>query len=185
METPVDILTHRFGKIVDSGSFVSDYTALALSVDEELQEKFLFFPIEELEADGALIEDDRGVLHSGTGPEHCQASPGENPNWLLNHARNALTLYWHLKERERLEEEQRTIEVRRRELLARRPQPGVYTLTTARGGGPTPYVVAVTADRRIIDLNRTGKHADFTDTFDGLENKSAWTFTPIETGLSA
>lgn len=178
MEMPMDILNKRLGDIRDNGDIDFDNTAAALDIDMELQSKFLFFPIEELEADGAAIEDDRGVLHAGDGPEHCQARPGENPNWLLNHARNAMTLYWHLRQIEEAERMERNRQV----IMARRPEPGIYSLNTGRAD---PYLVAVTAERRIIDLNRTGKHTDFTDTFDGLENPAKWTFTLIETGLGA
>lgn len=182
MEMPMDILNKRLGQIRDNGDIDFDNTAAAVDIDSELQEKFLFFPIEELEADGAAIEDDRGVLHSGSGPEHCQARPGENPNWLLNHARNALTLYWHLKRREELEEEQREIEHNRQIIINRRPEPGVYILNT----GGEVHLAVVTAERNIF-FGKRGSHVtqDVTAIFDGLDEKSAWTFTLVQTGLSA
>ncbi|QWY82792.1 hypothetical protein PP641_gp052 [Arthrobacter phage SilentRX] len=177
MEMPVDIIKKhtdiRSGLVGPDG--LTDGQR-ALNIDLELQRKFLFFPIEELEAEGAAIEDDRGVLHAGTGPEHCQARPGENPNWLLNHARNALTLYWHLKKLEEAEAEQAAEQAK----INQRPKPGVYDLWT----GGEQHVAVVTADRRILFLTSKTGTKDFTEVFDGMENKSRWKFTLIETGLA-
>lgn len=183
MEMPVDILAARLGKIRDNGDidFDFDVSALACDIDLELQEKFIVIPQEEIDA--VELENDRGQWHAGSGPEHCVAGLGENPAWLYNHAVNALALYKQLKDAELLEAEQREIERKYQENLAQRPEPGIYHLTTGRG--VDPYLVAVTADRRIIDLKRTGKCTDFTDTFDTLTNKSSWTFALIETGLGA
>ena len=176
MEMPMDILNKRLGEIRDNGDIDFDNTSVAVDIDMELQSKFLFFPIEEIEA--VEIEGDRDNYHAGSGPEHCMATGSENPAWLYNHARNALALYWRLQQdAERAEAEQ--LEAAK---LARRPEPGVYSLNTGRA---EPYLVAVTAERRIIDLNRTGKCTDFTDTFDGLRDPASWTFTLVETGLGA
>lgn len=183
MEMPVDILNQRLGKIRDNGDIDFDNTDAAVSIDQELQSKFLFFPIEELEAAAVEIDDDdRGRFYLGSGPEHCAASTGENPNWLLNHAKNALALYWKLKENERLEAEQARIEANRQIIINRRPAPGVYMLNT----GGEVHLTVVTADRNIF-FGQRGQHEtlNVTGIFDGLENKSVWVFTPIQTGLSA
>lgn len=184
MEMPFDILNTRLGKIRDNGDIDFDNTSAALDIDVELQSKFLFVPFEELEA--VEIEGDRDNYHAGSGPEHCMATGSENPEWLYNHGINALALWWHLKAKAEKEEAEQ-IEAAK---IARRPEPGVYSLETGRTASlksstPMPYLVAVTADRRIIDLNKTGKHTDFTDVFDGLRDPASWTFTLIETGLGA
>lgn len=161
MEMPVDVLNRRLGRIRDNGDIDFDNTAVAVDIDSELQDKFLFFPIEELEEDGAAIEDDRGVLHAGTGPEHCQARPGENPNWLLSHARNALTLYWRLKQLEEAEK------------LAKRPAPGVYH---TQGSGRLSFTAIVTEDRRVVVPMEDGVLLDQSVIFDA----HGWKMRPID-----
>lgn len=184
MEMPVDILKFRLGGIRDNGDIDFDHTAAALEMDEELQEKFLFVPFKELEA--IEIEENRGQLNAGSGPEHCAAGENENPNWLYNHGINALALWWRIKQRQEAEAALAAAEKRRKEAderkVAQRPAPGVYTLHT----GGELHTAIVTADRRILcPRHRHDAMNDFTDIYDGLENKSRWTFTPIETGLSA
>lgn len=140
-EMPFDVLNTRLGKIRDNGDIDFDNTAAALDIDMELQSKFLFFPIEELEA--VEIEENRLGLSAGSGPEHCAAGENENPNWLYNHAVNALALYWRLKndqeDRERLAKEQ--------EALAQRPEPGVYL---GYSNAMNRFTVIVTEDRRVL-----------------------------------
>lgn len=176
MEMPVDVLNKELGAIRDNGDIDFDNTMAAVNIDTQLQGKFLFFPIEELEQlIKEELEEDRDRFVLGSGPEHCAASAGENPNWLYNHARNALALYWKLMEDQKLAEYEA-------EKLERRPAPGVYTLNT----GGERHTAIVTADRRILcPRHRSDVINDFTDIFDGLDNKSDWVFSPIETGLSA
>lgn len=175
METPMDVLNHRLGKIRDNGDIDFDNTAAALEIDMELHAKFLSIPFAELEA--VEIEEDRDNYHAGSGPEHCMATGSENPNWLYNHGIHALALWWKLKAKQE-REEQEQIEAAK---LARRPKPGVYKLWT----GGEQHVVVVTADQRILSMKPMADPLDLTDIFDGLERKERWTFTPIETGLGA
>lgn len=184
MEMPVDILNKELGAIRDNGDIDFDNTMAAVNIDSILQEKFLSIPFEELEA--VKIEEDRGQLNAGSGPEHCSAGDHENPNWLYNHGINALALWWRIKQRQEAEEVLAAAEKQRQEVeqrrVAQRPAPGVYTLHT----GGELHTAIVTADRRILcPRHRHDAMNDFTDIYDGLENKSRWTFTPIETGLSA
>jgi hypothetical protein len=170
MEMPMDVLNKRLGQIRDNGDIDFDNTMAAVDIDSELQEKFLFIPFEELEA--VEIEQNRDELHAGSGPEHCMAGPGDNPNWLYNHGINALALWWKMTQDARKDETR----------AALRPAPGVYELWT----GGERLTAIVTADRRIIcPTHGNSVMSDFTDIFDGLETKTAWVFTPIETGLSA
>lgn len=171
MEMPVDILNKELGSIRDNGDIDFDNTMAAVNIDTILQEKFLTIPFEELEA--VEIEQTRDELHAGSGPEHCMAGPGENPNRLYNHGINALALWWRMTQDARKDEAK----------ASKRPAPGVYKLWT----GGHLHTAIVTADRRIIcPTNYNKDMSDFTDIFDGLEGSGhAWIFTPIETGLSA
>lgn len=176
METPVDVLAHRLGKIRDNGDIDFDASALACDIDAELQEKFLSIPFAEIEA-VEIREVSTGTFHAGDGPEKCSAQDSENPDWLYNHGINALALWWKLQgDAHKAEQEQ--LEAAK---LARRPEPGVYELWT----GGEQHVIVVTADQRILSVKPHGKHSDFTDLFDGMERKERWVFTQIETGLGA
>lgn len=144
MEMPVDILTHRLGKIRDNGTIDFDQTAAALDIDSELQEKFLSIPYEEIDAI-EISQHGGGPLAAGDGPEGCTASPSENPQWLYNHAMNALALWRKLvedeKDAERLRKEQ--------EMLDNRPDPGVYLAKADKSGGAR-FTVIVTEDLRVM-----------------------------------
>jgi hypothetical protein len=167
MEMPVDVLNKRLGKIRDNGDIDFDNTMAAVDIDSELQEKFIFFPIEELEQ---LIKDEleegreRFVL--GSGPEHCAASVGENPQWLYNHARNALALYW------KLTEDQKQAEYEA-EKLERRPEPGMY-----QGKAAEYMAVLVTDDRRVLVQQKGGGFADLSPTWDA-GGKDSWNLQRI------
>lgn len=153
MEMPVDVLTHRLGKIRDNGTIDFDQTAAALDIDSELQEKFLSIPYEEI--DRIEIEDERGQLTVGSGPEHCAANTSENPEWLYNHALNALALWRKLlKDQEEQEERER--------IMARRPQPGIYQAN----GGTDNFIIIVTEDQRLIVPQTVGEPIDGTDIWD-------------------
>jgi hypothetical protein len=95
MEMPVDVLNKRLGNIRDNGDIDFDNTMTAIDIDEELQEKFLFFPFEEIRA-VQIHDDGDGKFHIGDGPERCSARAHENPNWLYNHALHALAMWQHL-----------------------------------------------------------------------------------------
>lgn len=170
MEMPVDVLNKRLGKIRDNGNIDFDNTAAAVDIDSELQEKFLFFPMEEIEA--VEIEEDRGRLHAGSGPEHCAAQFDENPAWLYNHAINALALWWKIKQEQeaqvrRLQEEQERLAV-----IARRPGPGVYF---TRGSGSLAFTAIVTGDRRVIVPMQDGSMLDQSELYDAQR----WNMLPI------
>jgi hypothetical protein len=169
-EMPVDVLLHRFGKLRDSGELnVSDYTAYALDIDAELQEKFQFITQEEIDA--AEVEDRGNYWKAGSGPEEVAVSKRANPNWAFNQAVNALRLYQHLtalEAAEKLEQERH----------ANRPEPGGYQLQ-----GPAGHTTfaRVTDDRRVLVLQRDGGFVDMTESYDMLgQNPRGWRFTPIE-----
>lgn len=163
MEMPVDVLTHRLGKMVDYGVNIPDPTATAIDIDQELQEKFYFIPKEEVDA--VPIEDTSRTnihtsLQAGSGPETIRANPDDNPSWLYNSAVHALAMMQHLK----LEQERPRI-----------PEPGVYLLH----GGTTPVTVIVTEDRRVV-VNQFGT-AEMKDQTDLIRRKAdTYTFQRID-----
>jgi hypothetical protein len=162
MEMPMDVLNKRLGQIRDNGDIDFDNTAAAIDIDSELQEKFLFFPMEEIEA--VEIEEDRGQLHAGAGPEHCVAGPDENPNWLYNHAMNALALWWRLKnDQEKAEQEKAEQEQLEAAKVARRPEPGVYQGRNVAG---RYFTTIVTDDRRVMVQQASGGLTDNTSMWD-------------------
>lgn len=169
MEMPFDILNQRLGKIRDNGDIDFDNTATAMDIDQELQDKFVFFPFEELEA--VEIENDREVLHAGSGPEHCSATSASNPTWLYNHAMNALALWWRLKrDQEREEAKQATLAK-----LARRPQPGVYQAFAHLNY----FTVIVPDDRRVLVSMTNGGLRDASQEWDAYEN-GPWALQRID-----
>lgn len=176
MEMPMDVLNKRLGAIRDNGDIDFDNTAAAIDIDQELREKFLFFPIEELLVLQEQIEESRDGLYLGQGIGYATCPPDADPQDLLTRAENALVLYWELKKRaEKAREKQAA-------LLARRPRPGVYLLNT----GGEKHTAIVTADRRILcPTHRNEKMSDFTEIFDQMKDPGSWRFTPVETGLSA
>lgn len=121
---------------------------------------------EELEA--VEIEDDRGVLNTGSGPEHCAARPGENPNWLYSHGINALALWWRMKQDAEREER----------ALARRPAPGVYQAKSTKY-----FTVIVPEDRRVLVQMSSGGLRDATQEWDFMteEDGTPWTLARIDT----
>jgi hypothetical protein len=94
MEMPVDILNRHMLEIENAGANI-DGLQCALDADKELQRKFIFIPIEEIEK--VEITAGNGGLTAGSGPEGCTAQHSENPNWLYNHAVNALALMRYLQ----------------------------------------------------------------------------------------
>ena len=178
MEMPFDILNARLGKIRDNGDIDFDNTAAAIDIDQELQSKFLFFPIAELEdLANEHIEEGRGMLSLGQGPGYVSCADDVEVGELFTRAENYLVMYWELKKRA----ETAAITAAKKK-LARRPAPGVYRLHT----GGESHTAIVTADQRILcPKHRHTEMHDFTDIFDGLENPGSWSFTPIETGLKA
>lgn len=185
MEMPVDVITRHVNQYDMAGANI-DPTDCALDLDQELQRKFLSIPFEELEAVDIKESRDGHGYYAGDGPELCKAGEHENPNWLYNHGINALALWWRIK---RDQEAAKALAVaeeaeaeKQRRLLIHRPVPGVYMLNT----GGEVHLTVVDADRRIFfGTNRGDGTHDVTDIYDGLENKSRWVFTHIETGLSA
>lgn len=167
MEMPVDILNQRLGKIRDNGDIDFDNTAAAVDIDSELQEKFLFFPIEELEELEEQIEFQREVYYLGQGHGYTAVSKDVDLKELYQRAENTLALYRHLKKLAD-EKEQEKLEA---EKLAKRPEPGLYRAKTGRS---TWFTLIVTEDRRImVPQQLTGNSMDFTDEYD--EGKVNWT----------
>ena len=168
METPLDVLTHRFGKMVDYGVSIPDPTAAAISVDEELQEKFYFIPKEEVDAVpiDKITNNLHATLKAGDGPETIRANENDNPAWLYNSAVHALAMYQHLK----LEQERPKI-----------PEPGVYLVTTVASGHATTAIV--TSDKRVVvPQTGLGTMADKTFVFRNSETEFVWQRVDLATG---
>jgi hypothetical protein len=168
MEMPVDVLTHRLGKMVDYGVNIPDPSAAAISIDEELQEKFYFIP--KAEVDAVEVRDTHVVgpyeLQAGDGPEACRANRADNPAWLYNSAVHALALMQHIK----LEQERPKI-----------PEPGVYLVTTVKSG--QAHTAIVTEDRRVIvPQTGLGTMADKTFVFRNSETDFVWQRVDLATG---
>lgn len=167
MEMPVDILNQRLGKIRDNGDIDFDNTAAAVDIDSELQEKFLFFPIEELEALEEQIEFSRDVYYLGQNHGYAVVHEDAPLTELYQRAENTLALYWHLK---RKAEEKEAEEAEKMAKLAKRPLPGVYRARS----GVSWFTMIVTEDRRIlIPQQLSDRHTDFTDDYDN--GKVNWT----------
>lgn len=168
-EMPIDILTERFGRLVDNSQLdVSDYASLAMDIDTELQQKFLSIPLAEIDA--IEIEDNRGQFHAGSGPEHCKADDFENPNWLYNHAMNALALYFRIKSEQE----------RREAKMNLRPEPGVYS--AKHPGSRQAFAVIVTADREVIVPMEQGDLCDQSDIYDAFAAKGTpWVMNRVNT----
>jgi len=169
MEMPVDILTHRFGKLVDNGDFaVSDYQAVAISIDEELQEKFVFVPDAELSEIAEQIEDHKGWLKIGQRPGYLCVDSGISVEDAWTLAENALAIWWLRKRDTELEAEK----------LAKRPEPGVYRGTYA---GHKYFTVIVTADQRVMVPQAAGGIDDYSAQWDEHVGTSlGWTLQRID-----
>lgn len=88
------------------------------------------------------IEDRGGYFICGSGPGECGARPSDNPNWLRNHAANALALADYI---ELVEREQNTRNKRRDEVAGEFSAVKTY-------GGQLPYTQKLID--RIIDLEQ-------------------------------
>jgi hypothetical protein len=164
-EMPVDILNKELGAIRDNGDIDFDNTMAAVNIDTVLQEKFLFIPLEEIDA---IEIEHTNLLSAGSGPENCQAGENENPNWLYNHAMNALALHFRIK----------ATQEAKQAAIAKRPVPGVYH---ARHSGARHYfAIIVTADRSIMVPMEDGELCDQTEDYDAAAAKGTpWTTTHI------
>lgn len=170
METPKDIiLAHLSGECAHNDT----PELMARNISMDLEEKFISFNVAE-EVDNVDITDlgtEGSMLSAGSGPEQTFAQPTENPTWVLNRAIHTLALYRHLIEAEKLVGYEQ-------ELLARRPEPGVY-----RGKAQRYFTAIVTEDRRILVLNSDGQFNDSTETYDTLTHSGplGWNLTRINT----
>lgn len=172
MDMPFDLINRRLGAIRDNGDIDFDNTAAAVDLDMELQAKFLFFPFEEIDA--IEVAESRDRIYAGVGEAYAACSVHTYPDELLRKAENLLALRHRILMNREEEAEAAKI--------AARPAPGIYALNT----GGERHIAIVTADRRILTTRHMAQELnDFTHIYDGLENKSRWTFTPVETGLSA
>ena len=168
-EMPFDVLNARLGKIRDNGNIDFDNTAAAVDIDEELQRKFLFFPISELEALEEQIEESRDGLYLGSGVPYATCPVDAAPEDLFTRAENALVIYWHLKKKAELAEK---LERKRREKLALRPKPGVYHTT---GSGSLAFTAIVTEDKRVVIPMDDGELLDQSHLYDA----QGWNMRPI------
>lgn len=134
MEMPVDVLNRRLGDIRDNGDIDFDNTMTAVSIDEELQEKFLFFPDAEIREAAEAIEEESRWLVIGQNYGRVSIPKEATVEQAYTLAENALALYWELKRRKEQEAER----------LAKRPEPGVYI------GNGGDFTVIVAEDRRVL-----------------------------------
>lgn len=175
MEMPVDVLTNRLGRLADDNVLQhNDYTALALDIDTELQEKFIFIPIEEIDA--VEIEktgETRNLLHfkAGGGPETIRARKDDNPFWLYHSAVNALAMLRFLQKEQARK--------------ANRPQPGVYQ--GHDDDGESYFAVIVTEDRRVLVQQSDGGLEDLSADWDRAYERAAgsWNLQRIDTVTGA
>jgi hypothetical protein len=166
MEMPVDVLTHRLGKLKDNLMLDGDYTSYAISIDEELQEKFHFIPKAEVDAVEIIRNAPGEGFQAGSGPETIRGNLHDNPAWLYNSAVNALAMMQHIK----LEQERPKI-----------PEPGVYLVTTVKSGHA--HAAIVTEDRRVIvPQTGLGTMADKTFVFRESETDFVWQRIDCATG---
>ena len=156
MEMPFDVLNRRLGRLRDSGNIDFDNTALAVDIDTEMQEMFMFVPQEEIDAVEIEPSKDGHGFFAGSGPETIRAHHGDNPAWLYNSAVHALAMYQHLQKLEK----EREAEAAK---LAKRPEPGVYQGSN-RGGNY--FVVIVTTDKRVLVPQTEGGADDYTKIWD-------------------
>jgi hypothetical protein len=163
---PFDAILDHFANGFDDKLDPDQAQNHAMDLDQELQSKFLFFNIEE-EVDSIEIEDrGEGAIHrlgAGSGPEECTAGHGDIPNWLWNHALNAMALARHLEK------------VRREKWLKAMPNHGWHVATT----DGEALVIYVSADQRIFSVgHRKGQLNDRTRAW--LEGRlDHWKFRPI------
>lgn len=167
MEMPMDILNKRLGKIRDNGDIDFDNTAAAIDIDSELQEKFLFFPIAELEDIAEGIEEARGNLYIGQGPGYVSCADDVEVGELFTRAEHYLVMYWEMKKRAEKAEQEAAV-------LAKRPEPGVY----AGNGGD--FTVIVPEDRRVLVLMKDdGGTRNYSADYDHYLHKS-WKLQRID-----
>lgn len=165
-EMPIDVIRNHMLHGFDEPLGSDSATDHALAIDQELQSKFLFFNIED-EVDSIEIVD-RGEgaiqhLGAGSGPEECTAGHGDNPNWLWNHALNAMALARHLEK------------VQRQKFIDALPHHGWHVASTPDGF----ITVYVTPERRILSIgSNLGRLNDRTEEwFAG--KLSHWTFRKL------
>jgi hypothetical protein len=145
----MDVLNRRLGQIRDNGDIDFDNTAAAIDIDQELQEKFLFFPDVELSEIAEAIEEDRGRFVLGQGDAHLSVSDQISAADAYTLAENAAAIYWEVHRRSEMEQARR----------AKRPAPGLYTMGR--------IIIGVTADRRImVQQSGTATFADRTEMYD-------------------
>ncbi|ALY10584.1 hypothetical protein FDH86_gp049 [Arthrobacter phage Tank] len=147
-DMPFDSILDHFANGFDDKLDPDQAQSHAIDLDQELQSKFLFFNIEE-EVDSIEIFD-RGEgaiqhLGAGSGPEECTAAHGDNPNWLWNHALNAMALARHLEKAQKPQPPQSKESVLANTLLKHLVQ------QSQRDAADSPYVRPETITDVLID----------------------------------
>lgn len=176
-EMPFDVINGHLHTFREEGYFtqssdieVPDPVDLAIDIDSELQKQFLFFPFEEIDEVEIHIHGKGEKISAGTGPEECSATGTENPDWLYNHAVNALALWRTLKQRQ---------ETERR---GKRPQHGWYV---AKSDTAAITVFVTAEDRRVMMiLPFSGELEDVTANYDRGVYKS-WEWSTLSSKLAA
>lgn len=133
----------------------------AINIDLDLQRKFIFFPVAELEELEEQIEVVRDVLHIGQGAGYVSCTEDADIDELYTRAENTLALWWHLKQH--------------RDALERRPEPGVYRARDVKSW----FNVLVTEDRRVLVQQQFfGTLKDCSDMWDARGHK-VWTMQRV------
>lgn len=150
MEMPFDVISNHLLNGFDEPLEPDNAREHAMDIDQELQKKFIFISMEEIDAIKIESSSYPHGLVAGSGPETIRATVGDNSNWLYNSAIHALAMYQHLKyleERAKIEAEQAK--------LARRPEPGVY-LAHLEDEEDEDYFTIIVDDKRLIWVPQVG-----------------------------
>jgi hypothetical protein len=86
--TTIDALADLIGKARRASVFTEDQNVIAARA---IDGRYVLIPKDEI-ADVEVRVEREDKLHAGDGPEKCSARLAENPQWLRNHALNALAL---------------------------------------------------------------------------------------------
>jgi hypothetical protein len=161
-EMPIDVIRDHLATSFDEPLDADQALEHAMDLDQELQQKFLSIPYGEIRRIEIQTHEDKAW--AGDGPERCSVREDENPNWLYNHAMNALALWLHLKETQEAKEKLARI--------SKRPAHG-WWLAKAPSGVIVPMWVSG-AERRIFTPSHgSGEMAEWTEAYDKGE-LSGW-----------
>jgi hypothetical protein len=164
-ETLQDVLEYRIGKMVDAGLFGGEVTSTAENLASELDEKFISFPVEELDRID-VVESANNHLYAGPLREVEVEAGRMGSSDAYNMAEYWLAMHRHL-----LTQEQQA-----RAKLAQRPQEGLYRVVFPTGNASVAMVDAL---RSVYILDTAeGVWLDRTDAYDS--RATPWYLTPLD-----